>query len=77
MVRTSVLIPSEKPAKPQPEIDSSQENSLFLLRSANSTSEPKEEGSQGLASGTGYYAMSSVPFTQKFTFSEGAASPLC
>lgn len=34
---------SEKPAKLQPEI-SRQEKSLFLYRSANSTSEPKGEG---------------------------------
>lgn len=44
VVRTSVLHLSEKPAEPQPEISGSQENSLFLHRSANSTSEPNGEG---------------------------------
>ena len=38
-----VLYISEKPAKPQPEMPS-QEKSLFLYRSANSTSEPRGEG---------------------------------
>lgn len=42
MVRTPVLHLSEKPTKPQPEIIS-RKKSVFLHRSANSTSQPKGE----------------------------------